>query len=101
MLDEIDDSTFKEKIGEGTCLVLFYKDPCPFCKAMKGAIGKFAGKRPDLRTMQINGLDNPGAAGEMGVERYPDVIFFKDGAQVGRHKGLGSPKDLAKVYGQI
>jgi thiol-disulfide isomerase/thioredoxin len=103
MLEEIDDANFRETTssGEGPVLVLFYKDPCPFCKGMKAAVEKFAKKHLELRTVQIDGEKNPKAAGEMGVERFPDLFFFKNGEQRGRFKGLGNPKELEKVYGQV
>ncbi len=101
MLEEINDASFKEKTSGGVCLVLFYKDPCPYCKTMKGVIEKFGAKTKGIKLMQINGLDNPAAAAEMGAERFPDLFFIKDGEQVGRNKGLCNPQTLRKIHKQI
>lgn len=101
MMEEITDTDFKEKTAKGTSVVLFYKELCPYCKTMKGVVGKFAAKQGGVRIMRIDGEKNPSATKEMGAERFPDLFFIKDGEQVGRNKGLCNPQTLRKIYKQI
>jgi thioredoxin 1 len=102
MLEEITYATFKEKTSAGVSLVLFYKDPCPYCQTMKGVIEKFGTKVPVIKTFQINGLENAQSTKEFGVERFPEVIFFKDGRPTeARQKGLTNPQGLLALLKTI
>jgi len=102
MIEEITDNNFAPETAQGICLVLFYKDPCPYCKTMKGVIEKFGTKNPEVKLLQINGLDNPKYSAELGVERFPDIIFFKNGSPTqARQKGLTNPQGLASLLQTI
>ncbi len=102
MVEEITDVDFVEKTAEGVCLVIFYKDPCPYCKTMKGVMEKFGNKVPSIRLLQINGLENPKSTESHGVERFPDLIFFRDGKETkARQKGLTNPQGLALLLKNV
>jgi len=102
MPEEISDGDFVEKTARGTCLVLFYKDPCPFCRTMKGVVEKFGKKHPDVRIFQINGPLNPKSVDEAGVERFPELLFYKEGkATEARQKGLTNPQGLTALFRAI
>lgn len=98
MIEEIADKNFQSEIAAGDCLALFYKDPCPYCKTMKGVLEKFARKNRGVRIFQINGLENAESAAAFGVERFPEVLFFKDGREAARQKGLTNPQGLTKIF---
>jgi thioredoxin 1 len=100
MMEEIYDADFAEKTSQsGDILVLFYKEPCPYCKTMKGVIEKFSGKAPQVKIFIINGLENPESSKTMGVEGYPVIIFFKDGRLTNaRQKGLTNPQGLLALW---
>jgi thioredoxin 1 len=102
MIQEITDETFAQHTAQDICLVLFYKDPCPYCQTMKGVVGKFGGKNPTVKLLQINGLENTKYAGILEVERFPDIIFYKDGSPTqARQKGLTNPQGLAALLQTI
>lgn len=102
MLEEIYDADFAEKTSQGDCLVLFYKDPCPYCKTMKGVVEKFGAKNPKVKTLCINGLENPESAKALGVEGFPDILFYRDGRRAAvRQKGLTNPQGLAELWKTI
>lgn len=102
MIEEITDDTFDQQTANDICLVLFYKDPCPYCQTMKGVVEKFGGKNPGVRLLQINGLENTKAAGLLGVERFPEIIFYKNGLPTqARQKGLTNPQGLADLLDTI
>jgi thioredoxin 1 len=95
MIEEITDDTFAQQTAQGLCLVLFYKDPCPYCKTMKGVVEKFGAKNSRVKLLQINGLENPKSAGALGVEGFPFLLFYKDGQPTSaRQKGLTNPQGL-------
>jgi hypothetical protein len=50
MIEEMTDETFAKQTSQGLCLVLFYKDPCPY-KTMKGVVEKFGSKNPAVRLL--------------------------------------------------
>ncbi len=102
MIQEITDHTFTQETAEGLCLVLFYKDPCPYCKTMKGVVEKFSSKNPTIRVLQINGPENPKAAEELSVDTFPVIVFYKDGRlTTARQKGLTNPQGLTELYKTI
>ena len=101
MPEEINDRNFEDRTSGNTCVVLFYKDPCPYCKTMKGVMEKFGKKNQQVTLLQINGLENPHSTAAHGVERFPDLIFFKNGQEAARQKGLTNPQGLAKLYKSI
>ena len=94
-MEEIFDADFADQTSNGVCLVLFYKDPCPYCKTMKGVVEKFLKRAPGVRAVQINGLENPRSVELLGVERFPEVVFYKNGRPTeARRKGLTNHQDL-------
>jgi thioredoxin-like negative regulator of GroEL len=98
MIEEITDETLAQQTAHGLCLVLFYKDPCPYCKTMKGVVEKFGTKKPRVKLLQINGLENPKSAGELGIEGFPFLLFYKDGQPTSaRQKGLTNPLGLTDL----
>jgi len=102
MIEEMTDDTFAKQTAQGVCLVLFYKNPCPYCQTMKGVVEKFGVKAPDVKLLQINGLENTKMAAQLGVERFPDIFFFKNGAQTtARQKGMVNYQGLIALLQTI
>jgi thioredoxin 1 len=102
MILEMTDETFAQHIAQDICLVLFYKDPCPYCQTMKGVVEKFGSRNPAVKLLQINGLENTKSAGMLEVERFPDIIFYKNGSPTqARQKGLTNPQGLAALLQTI
>jgi thioredoxin-like negative regulator of GroEL len=101
MFTEITDDSFTESVAEGLNIVLFYKDQCPFCKAMKKIIGKFA-ERPAVAAQQIGYLQVnretcPKSTESMAVERVPAVIVFRGGKRIHAKSGDITYKDLERM----
>ena len=101
MFTEISDDNFTDSVAKGLKLVLFYKDQCPFCKAMKKIITKFA-ERPAVaeKTIgyyQINRETCPKSTEAMAVERVPAVIVFRNGEKVHTKSGDITYKDLERM----
>ncbi len=96
------DDTFAKQTAQGICLVLFYKNPCPYCQTMKGVVEKFGGKSPGVKLLQINGLEHTKMAAQLGVERFPDIFFYKDGLPtIARQKGMTNYQGLMALLQTI
>ena len=101
MFTEITDADFAEKVAGDLDIVLFYKDKCPFCKAMKKIITKFA-DRPavacrNIGYYQIDRETNPKSTENLEVERIPAVMVFRNGDRTHFKSGDVTYKDLEKM----
>lgn len=101
MFIEITDDTFSQKVTGELDIVLFYKDKCPFCKAMKKIIDKFA-ERPaasgkNISYYQIDRETNPESTAHLAVERIPAVMVFRNGDRIHAKSGDVTYKDLEKM----
>ena len=101
MFTEISDDNFAASVAEGLNIVLFYKDQCPFCKAMKKIVGKFA-ERPAVASkkigyFQVNRETSPKSTEAMAVERVPAIIVFRGGAKIHAKSGDITYKDLERM----
>lgn len=101
MFTEITDQKFKESVSGDLDIVLFYKDQCPFCKAMKKIISKFADKPAAVNKVigyyQINRESNPKSVEAFEIERIPAVLIFRNGEKVHAKSGDVSYKQLEKM----
>jgi thioredoxin-like negative regulator of GroEL len=101
MFTEITDDNFADSVAEGLNLVLFYKEQCPFCKAMKKIVGKFA-ERPAVASKgigyyQINRETCPKTVEAMAVERVPAIVVFLGGKKIHSKSGDITYKDLERM----
>lgn len=101
MFTEIHDESFSDTIATGLNIVLFYKEKCPFCKAMEKIISKFA-DRPaaaskEIGYFHINRETSPQAVAAMAIERVPAVLVFRDGVKVHAKSGDVTYKDLERM----
>ena len=83
MITEIQDNEFEKAIASGLNIVLFYKDKCPFCNAMKKILVKFSGmpgaKGKEISYFQINRETNPETVEALGITRIPSLFVYRDG----------------------
>lgn len=101
MFTEINDENFAGTIATGLNIVLFYKEKCPFCKAMEKIITKFSG-RPEVAGKEIgyfhiNRETSPRSVETMAVERVPTVVVFRDGVKMHIKSGDVTYKDLERM----
>lgn len=101
MFTEINDDNFNDSIANGLNIVLFYKEKCPFCKAMEKIITKFA-DRPTTAGKQIsyfhiNRETSPNSTAAMEIERIPAVLVFRDGQKIHAKSGDVTYKDLDRM----
>lgn len=100
MFLEINDANFKDSVAGGLSIVLFYKEKCPFCKAMEKIITKFA-ERPttgkDIKYFHINRETSPQFAEELEIARTPAVLVFRDGRKIHAKSGDVTYRDLERM----
>jgi thioredoxin 1 len=101
MFTEITDDSFSDSVATGLNIVLFYKEKCPFCKAMEKIITKFAARPAvadkEIGYFNINRETCPKSTESMEVERIPAVIIFRDGQKVHSKSGDITYKDLERM----
>jgi thioredoxin 1 len=101
MFVEITDETFETSVAGGLSLVLFYKEQCPFCKAMRKIITKFsdmpAAGNKQIRYLEINSETNPRQMESLRVERIPSLFIFRDGQKMASKSGDVTYKELERM----
>ena len=81
------DATFRDAIGSGATVVDFWAAWCGPCRMIAPLIDELARERTDVRFGKLNVDENPRTAASFGVQGIPLLIFFNDGAEVGRVVG--------------
>lgn len=101
MITEITDNEFEASIASGLNIVLFYKDKCPFCNAMKKILTKFSGmpaaQGKEIKYFQVHRENNPLATKNLDVGRIPSLYIFRDGEKVAEKSGDVSYRRLEKM----
>jgi thioredoxin 1 len=101
MLTEITDREFEASTKEGLVIVLFYKEKCPFCNAMKKILSKFAGmpavQGKDIKYFQLNRENCPETVEALGVSRIPSLFIYKDGEKIAEKTGDVTYRQLEKL----
>lgn len=101
MITEIQDNEFETAIASGLNIVLFYKDKCPFCNAMKKILVKFsdmpAAKGKEIRYFQINRETNPDTTEALGVTRIPSLFIYRNGEKIAEKSGDVTYRQLDKM----
>ncbi|MBI9091831.1 MAG: thioredoxin family protein [Desulfobacterium sp.] len=101
MITEIQDTEFEASIASGLNMVLFYKDKCPFCNAMKKILIKFSGRPAaagkGIRYFQINRETNPQTTEALGVTGIPSLFIYRDGEKIAEKSGDVTYRQLDKM----
>lgn len=101
MIIEIEDHEFEASTASGLNMVLFYKDKCPFCNAMKKILVKFSGMPAaagkEINYFQINRETNPKSTEALKVDRIPSLFIFRDGEKIAEKSGDVTYRQLEKM----
>lgn len=101
MFIELNDESFSESVASELDIVLFYKDKCPFCKAMKKIITKFSARplvaQKTIGYYQVDREANPASTANLKIERIPAVMVFRNGELLHSKSGDVTYKDLEKM----
>ncbi len=101
MIEELTDTQLKDSVAKGLSIVLFYKEKCPYCNAMKKILTKFSGmpaaEGKDIRYFQLNREDCPEAVAALDVGRIPSLYIFRDGEVIAQRSGDVTYRQLEKM----
>lgn len=101
MIKELTDTDFPSAVAAGLNIVLFYKDRCPYCNAMKKILTKFSGmpgaQGKAITYYQLNREDCPATVEALDVGRIPSLFIFKDGEKTAEKSGDITYRQLEKM----
>lgn len=97
---ELTDTDFEEKIEGKSGVFLFYKELCPFCKALEAVMDKFAKANPDVPLFRADFEKQTALSTRFEVERAPTLFILKNGGVVEKKTGVMNPKELSALYSQ-
>ncbi len=101
MIKELNDTDFQATVAGGLNIVLFYKDKCPYCNAMKKILTKFSGmpaaQGKEISYYQLNRENCPAAVETLDVGRIPSLFIFKDGEKTAEKSGDVTYRQLEKM----
>jgi len=114
-IGEVGASQLDTIVRSGAAVVLdVYATWCGPCKLLEPTLEALAERfesaawaggssKAEVEVVRLDSDEHPGKASALGVEGLPTVIFFKNGAEVGRFEGVVSLDELegaaAKMFG--
>ena len=87
-IKEVSESELPELTTRGKVLVDFYSKTCGPCKMLAFVLKDIAKGLDDTEILLIDFDQNKEAVESHAVEGYPTIIFYKDGKEVERMRGL-------------
>lgn len=88
---------FNAIIKEGKVLVDIYSTTCGPCKMLSFVLADLEKEVQDVTIIKLDFDRNKEVIETYGVASYPTLIFFKDGEEVSRLKGLQQKPVLKKM----
>jgi thioredoxin len=97
------DADFQAAIKSGAWVVDFWAAWCGPCRTIAPVVEQLAAERRNVRFGKLNVDENPRTAASFKVQGIPLLVFFRDGAEVGRLVGaVPKPQieaELARRFG--
>lgn len=92
---EITDKTLNEALTQNEIAVVdFWAEWCGPCKMMGPVIDQLASEETDVTVGKVNVDGNPEASLKYMISSIPTIVFFKNGEEVSRIKGVTSKAAL-------
>lgn len=88
---------FSSFTRSGDCLLLIFKNHCPYCKILMAVIEKCLLSNPDLNVAGINSEENPAILKEIDVSKVPTVLVYQEGRVSARRSGVMNPTELSAL----
>lgn len=82
-------------------LAEFFSDGCVPCKRMAPLLAELEEEYTDIKFVKLNITFGAETAGKYGVMSSPTFIFFKDGEEVKRIRGVVPRDDLEDVIEEV
>jgi thioredoxin 1 len=98
-IEHVDAGNFESQVlrSEVPVLVDFYAEWCGPCRALSPMLEELARENPGTKIVKINVDENPDLAAEYAVDSIPNLLVFKGGGPVARHRGLADKTALKKI----
>lgn len=100
MAARVGKDTFEAEVlkSEKPVLVEFYSDTCIPCKQMSPVLGDIEDDyEGQLKVVKVNVNFDAELAADYSVMASPTILFFKDGEEVTRLRGLQKKADIEAV----
>jgi thioredoxin 1 len=103
MLQSITNDNFESEVLNSNIPVLleFYSDSCIPCKRMSPILAELEEEHTDIKVSKLNIKFGADTACKYNVMSSPTIVFFKDGEEVNRIKGVAKKADLEAVIKEI
>lgn len=85
---EINGAELEETIARGKVLVKFYSKNCGPCKMLAFVLKDIAKDVEDMEIVTVDFDTNKETVEQYQVAGYPTMIYFEDGQEIERMKGL-------------
>lgn len=103
MLQSITNDNFESEVLNSNIPVLleFYSDSCIPCKRMSPVLAELEEEHTDIKVSKLNIKFGADTARKYNVMSSPTIVFFKDGEEVNRIKGVAKKADLEAIIKEI
>ena len=103
MLHSITNDNFESEVLNSNIPVLleFYSDSCIPCKRMSPILAELEEEHTDIKVSKLNIKFGADTARKYNVMSSPTIVFFKDGEEVNRIKGVAKKADLEAIIKEI
>ena len=91
---------FDEFIAEGVVVVDFFATWCGPCKMLAPILDKVASDMPQVKFGKVDVDQAMDLARRFGIRSIPDVLIFKDVAQVDHMSGLRDEDEIVETISQ-
>ena len=103
MLQSITNDNFESEVLNSNIPVLleFYSDSCIPCERMSPILAELEEEHTDIKVSKLNIKFGADTARKYNVMSSPTIVFFKDGEEVNRIKGVAKKADLEAIIKEI
>lgn len=103
MLQSINNDNFESEVLNSNVPVLleFYSDSCIPCKRMSPILAELEEEHTDIKVSKLNIKFGADTARKYNVMSSPTIVFFKNGEEVNRIKGVAKKADLEAVIKEL
>jgi len=99
---EITDANIDGLLSSNRIVIIdFYANWCGPCKMLAPIIDELASEITDVTIGKLNVSDNLLSSNKYEITGIPCIIFFKDGVEVFRMKGIASKAALKKKIEEV
>ncbi len=95
MPQKVTSDNFKTEIlNADKAVTEFYSDSCVPCKRMAPVFAELEEENPNIKFAKVNVNFNEELSGEYDVLSSPTILFFKNGIEITRTKGIVTKEEL-------